>query len=369
MGLLRKLMHARVDQGHLDAIERGLSGNVTTEMNLEIGDLSDVARGEPKVMDWLKNGRDLSMDGLYNLYSEDTVNFRASLHEFLDRYGSRANSEIDISRPRWRDDPSPLFQVIRGNLTNDEEGHHRTHHQKLMKDGLEAANHIIMCAPWYKRFLVRRLIRTARALMALREHHKFLFIRVLDEVRRAVQDISSILLQNGCLETEEDIWYLTIYEVAESLNWSKEMVQSVVLHQRGLHEIYSKFKPPVVLTSEGECVNVHPNSDYVPPGALPGLGVSSGVAEGIAKVVKDPTSVVLHSGEILVAQCTDPGWTPLFINASAVVMEVGGYLTHGSVVSREYNLPAVACVANATSIIKTGMTLRVDGTRGFVEII
>jgi phosphohistidine swiveling domain-containing protein len=369
MGLLRKLMHARVDQGHLDAIERGLSGNVTTEMNLEIGDLSDVARGEPKVMDWLKNGRDLSMDGLYNLNSEDTVNFRVSLREFLDRYGSRANSEIDISRPRWRDDPSPIFQVIRGNLTNDEEGHHRKHHQKLMKDGLEAANHIIMRAPWYKRFLVRRLIRTARALMALREHPKFLLIQIFDEVRKVVLDISSILVSRGFLATEDDVWYLTVEEVVKSLNWSKQMVQSVVSYQKGLHKIYSKFKPPIVLTSEGECVNIHPNSDYVPPGALPGLGVSSGVAEGIAKVVTDPTSVVLHSGEILVAQCTDPGWTPLFINASAVVMEVGSYLTHGSVVSREYNLPAVACVANATSIIKTGMKLRVDGTRGFVEII
>jgi phosphohistidine swiveling domain-containing protein len=369
MGLLRKLLANHAKKEDLDAIERGLSGNVTTEMNLEIGDISDVAREEPKVMDWLKAGSGLTMDGLYSLNSGDTLKFRASLQKFLDHYGSRANSEIDISRPRWRDDPSQIFQVIRGNLTKDEKGHHRKHHQKLIRDAQEAANRIVISAPWYKRMIVRRLIRTARVLMALREHPKFLFIQVLNEVRQVVLEISSILVNRECLETEDDVWFLTLDEVVESLSWSKEMVQRVVSSQKELHAIYSKFKPPAVLTSEGECVNIHPNRDYVPPGALPGLGVSSGVAEGIAKVVKDPRSVVLHSGEILVAQCTDPGWTPLFINASGVVMEVGGYLTHGSVISREYNIPAVSCVANATSVIKTGMRLRVDGSNGFVEIL
>jgi phosphohistidine swiveling domain-containing protein len=369
MGLLRKLMHSHVDQDKLDAIERGLSGNVTTEMNLRIGDLSDVTRQEPKVMDWLKSGNDLTMNGLNSLNNSDSVKFREALKEFLECYGSRANSEIDISRPRWRDDPSSIFQVIRGNLTNEEAGYHRKHHQNLMAQGTEAAKQIIKSAPWYKRFLVRRLIRVARALMALREHPKFLLIQTLGEIRQVVLEISSIQVSKGSFDSEDDVWFLTLDEVIESLNWTKDEAHSVISYRRSLKEIYSKFKPPLVLTSEGECVNIHPNNGCIPSGALPGLGVSSGVAVGIAKVVTDPTSVVLHSGEILVAQCTDPGWTPLFINAAGVVMEVGGYLTHGSVVSREYNLPAVACVANATSKIKTGMKLRVDGTRGFVEII
>lgn len=369
MGLLRKLMHCHVDQVKLDAIERGLSGNVTTEMNLRIGDLSDIARQEPKVMDWLKSGKDLTMNGLNSLNSSDSVKFRAALEEFLERYGSRANSEIDISRPRWREDPTSIFQVIRGNLSNEEAGYHRKHHQNLIAQGTEAATQIIKSAPWYQRFLVRRLIRVSRALMALREHPKFLLIQTLGEIRQVVLEIAAIQVSKGYFDAEDDVWFLTLDEILESQNWTKEKVHSVVSYQKNLKDIYSKFKPPLVLTSEGECVNIHPNNGCIPPGALPGLGVSSGVAVGIAKVVTDPTSAVLHSGEILVAQCTDPGWTPLFINASGVVMEVGGYLTHGSVVSREYNLPAVACVANATTKIKSGMKLRVDGTRGFVEII
>jgi phosphohistidine swiveling domain-containing protein len=369
MGILRKLVATDVDEEYLDAIERGLSGNVTTEMNLAIGDLADVARKEPRVMNWLKSGQDLTMSGLYNLYSGDTMKFRAAFQDFLDRYGSRANSEIDISRPRWRDDPSPIFQAVRGNLANTEEGHHRKHHEKLIKDGLKAANHIISSVPWYKRILVQRLIQVARSLMAVREHPKFFMIKVLDEVRQVILEISSTLVKRGYLESEVDIWFLTLDEIAESLDWSKEKLQRVVAHQKEMYEVYSRLKPPIVLTSEGECVNISPNSVNIPSGALPGFGVSSGVAEGVAKVVMDPTSVVLHSGEILVAQCTDPGWTPLFLNAAGVVMEVGGYLTHGSVVSREYGLPAVSCVENATSVIKTGMVLRVNGTSGYVEIL
>jgi phosphohistidine swiveling domain-containing protein len=259
--------------------------------------------------------------------------------------------------------------VIRGNLTKDTKGHHREHHQKLTHQAGEAARRIIISTPWYKRMIVHRLIRSARALMALREHPKFLFIQVLNEVCIVVLEISSILVSRDCLKNVDDVWFLTIDELLESFNWSKEMVKDVVSRRKELYETYSKLRQPPVLTSQGKCVDIHPNSDYVPPGALPGLGVSSGVAEGIAKVVTDPTSVVLHSGEILVAQCTDPGWTPLFINACGVIMEVRGYLTHGSVISREYNIPAVSCVANATSVIKTGIKFRVDGSNGFVEIL
>lgn len=369
MGMLRKLVGTDVDKEYLDAIERGLSGNVTIEMNLAIGDLADVARKEPKVMRWLRSGQDLTMSGLYNIDCGDTINFRAALLDFLDQYGCRANSEIDIARTRWRDDPTSIFQAVRGNLANTEEGHHRKHHKKLMKDGLKATNHIIASVPWYKKILVHRLIHVARSLMAVREHPKFFLIKVLNEVRQVIVEISSILVAKGCLESEGDIWFLSLDEIIDSLDWTKEKLHSVVAHQKELYEMHSRLKPPIVLTSEGECVNISPSSGNIPLGALPGFGVSPGIAEGVAKVVKDPTSAVLHSGEILVAQCTDPGWTPLFLNAAGVVMEVGGYLTHGSVVSREYGLPAVSCVQNATSVIKTGMVLRVDGTIGYVEIL
>jgi pyruvate,water dikinase len=113
MGILRKLVSTDVEKEYLDAIERGLSGNVTVEMNLAIGDLADVARKEPKVMIWLRSGQDLTMSGLYSIDCGDTINFRAALQDFLDQYGCRANCEIDIARTRWRDDPTSIFQARR----------------------------------------------------------------------------------------------------------------------------------------------------------------------------------------------------------------------------------------------------------------
>jgi phosphoenolpyruvate synthase/pyruvate phosphate dikinase len=126
--------------------------------------------------------------------------------------------------------------------------------------------------------------------------------------------------------------------------------------------------PPRVITSEGEIVQAQLAGDAAPPGALIGTGVSAGVIEGVARVVRDSTTAVLHAGEILVAPFTDPGWTPLFINAAGLVMEAGGMMTHGSVVAREYGIPAVVSVDGATTIIRTGQRILVDGTRGFVTI-
>jgi pyruvate,water dikinase len=201
--------------------------------------------------------------------------------------------------------------------------------------------------------------------MAVREDHTFLFVQILDEVRLAVHEVSSLILhERGCLERIHDMLLLTV----ESLKWTKERLHSVISQQKEVYEMYSKFKPPVLLTSEGECANIHPDCGNVPLDARPGIGVSAGIAEGIAKVVTDPTSVVLHTGEFWLLRLPILDG-PLSLSMLAVVMLVGGYLTSGLVVSREYDLPADACVANATSVIKTGVQLRVYGTRGNVEVI
>jgi phosphoenolpyruvate synthase/pyruvate phosphate dikinase len=356
----------------LEALRRGLSGNVTTDMDLKIGDLADVARSEPATAAWLQEGTNLTTSGLEDLAAkEGTDKFRNALSAFLDQYGCRCAGEIDMGRQRWMDDPSSVLQVIRGNLTNNEPGHHRAHHERLFKAGEEAAKRLIDAAPWYKRVFVTRFVRIARSLGALREHHKFLLIQILYEVRRAVIDVASLLEETGDIARESDVWMLTLDEIEAALQRDeiRGSLKGIVSKRKEEFERESKLKPPAVLTSEGECVTTQPNNDHVPEGALGGLAVSSGVVEGVAKVVIDPTTAVLHSGEILVCPCTDPGWTPLFINAAGIVMEVGGYLTHGSVVSREYGIPAVSCIATATTTIKTGMKLRVDGSRGFVQIL
>jgi pyruvate,water dikinase len=127
--------------------------------------------------------------------------------------------------------------------------------------------------------------------------------------------------------------------------------------------------PPRVMTEDGEIPVFRHSTENMPEGALVGSPASAGVVEGIARVILDPTKEILHKGEILVAPFTDPGWTPLFINAAGLVMEVGGQLTHGSVVAREYGIPAVVSVPDVTKTIQTGQRIRVDGDQGFVQIL
>jgi pyruvate,water dikinase len=129
------------------------------------------------------------------------------------------------------------------------------------------------------------------------------------------------------------------------------------------------LSPPRIITSDGELPTARHNREGLPEGALVGTAVSPGIVEGIARVVRDPTSETLQPGEILVAPFTDPGWTPLFINAAGLVMEVGGLMTHGSVVAREYGIPAVVAVPNATTEIETGQMLRLNGDGGYVELL
>src|SRR5207253_276438 len=128
-------------------------------------------------------------------------------------------------------------------------------------------------------------------------------------------------------------------------------------------------KPPVAISSDGETPAVAHALADLPEGALPGTAASGGVAEGLARVVTDPDREVLRAGEILVAPFTDPGWTPLFVHAAAVVTEVGGLMTHGAVVAREYGIPAVVSVAGATEAIEDGALIRVNGTEGYIEIL
>ena len=132
---------------------------------------------------------------------------------------------------------------------------------------------------------------------------------------------------------------------------------------------HQALTPPRLITSAGEILKAHIDNSHAPQGALIGSPVSAGIIEGIAKVITDPTTEVLHKGEILIAPFTDPGWTPLFVNAAGLVTEVGGLMTHGSVIAREYGLPAVVGVLDATKIIKTGDRVRVHGDAGYVEIL
>jgi pyruvate,water dikinase len=177
------------------------------------------------------------------------------------------------------------------------------------------------------------------------------------------------LVGDGRIDQIDDIWHLELTELIDFVADPSREIRPLIAQHRAEFSRFHKLAPPRVITSDGEIINVIPSREGFPEGALVGSAASSGTIEGIAKVIMDPNKDVLAKGEILIAPFTDPGWTPLFINAAALVMEIGGLMTHGSVVAREYGIPAVVGVSDATRQIKTGQHIRVHGDAGFVEIL
>lgn len=374
-GMVGRLMLVRLtgDPVGVDAILRGLHGNATTAMDLEVGDLADLARRHPAVVECLTSRPPAAALAAVGAV-EGGPDFLAALQAFVDRYGMRGPSEIDITRPRWGEDPAPLIQVVVGSLQHATGGTHRVQHARQVADG-EAAVARLVASARRGRFgaarsaAVGRLARAVRGLLAAREHPKFLLVQVLGRVKRVILAAGADLVAAGRLDAVEDVWFLGLGELAEAIESPGADLRARVAERRAEHLRFRHLRPPRVMTSDGEIPHVAYRRSDLPPGALPGSPASAGTVEGIARVVLDPTTEVLSPGEILVAPFTDPGWTPLFINAAGLVMEVGGLMTHGSVVAREYGIPAVVGVLDATRLLRTGQRVRVDGDRGCVEVL
>lgn len=373
--ILRKLLAGRGVDRELLTLAQGLDGNVATEMDMQLGDVADVARAHPAVVSHLKNADPRQV--LTTVRSvEGGAAFANALQAFLQRYGMRCGSEIDISRPRWSEDPTPLIQILIGNLAREEPRTHRVHHAQLKKQGLDAAEALVRAASPLTRPLVRRLVRVCRHNLAIREHPKFLLVQWLAMMKTVTLHCADVLVREGRLRTRADVFFLTMPEIRQAMRAMSTAPRgnvpdfdSLVSQRQDEHRHNQKLTPPRVMTSEGERVISRHATDHLPANAVAGTAASPGIAEGRAKVVRDPSTAILEAGEILVAPFTDPGWTPLFINAKGLVMEVGGLMTHGSVVAREYGIPAVVSVPDATTIIRTGQMIRVNGDEGFVEIL
>ncbi len=387
-GMFAQQMLLRLAKRHnvareAEATMRGLSGNVTTEMDLAVGDLADAARQSPQLVNQLQNG---DIEAALETAASDPAArlFHQALQQFLGQYGMRGPSEIDIARPRWGDDPGSLLRMVAGNLGHKEAGNHRAHHQKMAREGEAAADKLEAAVRHgllgrLRARLVRRLVRVGRNHMAAREHPKFLIIQIMGLVRTAVLEAAEMLVEDGRLDAVEDVWYLSLPELIGLFEKTADAPtvanprlidpRPLIAQRQADYCHYAKLTPPRIITSDGETPTAQLKRDGVPEGALVGTPVSPGIVEGIARVVLDPTKETVQPGEILVAPFTDPGWTPLFINAAGLVMEVGGLMTHGSVVAREYGIPAVVAVPGATTRIETGQRIRVNGDGGFVELL
>ena len=372
--LIKQIGAGRADPNALEAFDLAHPGNVVNDMNLAIGDLADLARQSPQLMAlFAKLGSDSAAFLAEARTQPNSTPFFEAWDQFLAQYGCRASAEIDIYAPRWYEEPLPVLQVI-ASFLQKEAGSHRTQHAELAAKRDAATATLIDTAEkarlgGVRSRILRRMLHVSANGAVLREHHKFTLIQILRVVKEEVKVIGERFSAENKIDQPDDLFFLSWPELLAFSQDALPNARMLIAKRRAELNQYAHMTPPVILTSDGETPAARYTVDDAPEGALVGNPVSPGVVEGTARVIRDPLTETLNPGEILVAPFTDPGWTPLFINAGGLIMEVGGAMTHGSVVAREYGIPAIVGVPDATTALQSGQRLRIDGSRGVIEVL
>ncbi|MFF4663832.1 rifamycin-inactivating phosphotransferase [Streptomyces sp. NPDC001282] len=355
-----------------DTLTLSAPGNVTSEMGLALLDVADVIRPRPEVVAFLQDVEDEGfLDELGKLAGGTEA--RDAMEAYLDRYGMRCVGEIDITRPRWRERPTTLVPVILDNVRNFEPGAAERRFEQGRQKARKKEQDVLarlrdLPDGDRKADETKRMIDRVRTFIGYREYPKYGIVSRYFVYKQALLAEAERLVQAGVLPEKEDIFYLTFQECHDVVR-SNQVDEQLIQQRKDAFRSYHALTPPRVLTSDGEAVTGAYRRDDVPAGALVGLPVSAGTIEGRARVVLDMAQADLEAGDILVTTCTDPGWSPLFVGITGLVTEVGGLMTHGAVIAREYGLPAVVGVEQATRLIRDGQRIRVHGTDGFVEIL
>ncbi len=339
-----------------DTLTRSVPHNITSEMGLALLDLADVIRPHPEVVAFLRQveGDENFLDELDELAGGREA--RDAIRAFLDRYGMRCVGEIDITRPRWSERPTTLVPVILGNIKNFEPGAAERRFEQGRQEAWNKEQELLerlQAQPGGERKAeeARRMIDRVRTFIGYREYPKYGMVSRYFVYKQALLEEAERLVQAGVLREKEDIFYLTFAELHNVVRANQ--VDDQLIHERkDAFRSYQALTPPRVLTSDGEVIAGAYRRDDVPAGALVGLPVSAGIIEGRARVIHDMAEADLEAGDILVTAYTDPSWSPLFVAITGLVTEVGGLMTHGAVIAREYGLPAVVGVEQATRLIQ-----------------
>ncbi|CAN5596298.1 phosphoenolpyruvate synthase [soil metagenome] len=357
-------------------ITRGLPHNVTTEMDLVLWSTAQKIRGDATAFAHFQTHDAANLAQQYQAQNLPK-SAQDAVASFLKRYGMRGVAEIDLGRTRWRENPVQVMQMVQSYLQIADPA---LAPDVMFRRGEAVAQQVIddlitavkrEPGGGRKARLIGWMAHRMRALAGLRESPKFFLIQIMGIVRQALLQSGEALVQQAVLERPDDIFFLHLEELkglaaGYAINWKALIVERRALYER---EKLRRQIPRVLLSDGRAFYDGVRSAGPAQAGVLTGTPVSPGVVEGIVHVVFDPHTSQLAPGEILVCPGTDPAWTPLFLAAGGLVMEVGGLMTHGSVVAREYGIPAVVGVHEVTSRLQTGQRVRVDGMRGEVVVL
>ncbi|PEP71964.1 phosphoenolpyruvate synthase [Bacillus wiedmannii] len=360
------------EKNSADTLSQSVQNNITSEMGLALLDVADVIRPYPEVIAYLQHvENDNFLDELVQFKGGEKA--RDAILTFLNKYGMRCSGEIDITKTRWSEKPTTIIPMILNNIRDFEAGASKRKFEKGLQEALNKEEELLerlqhLPEGTQKVEETKRMIRNIRNCIGYREYPKYGMINRYFIYKQALLKEAEQLVQNGVIHEVDDIYYLTFEELHEVVRTNK-LDYEVIHKQKNEYKLYEKLTPPRVMTSDGEIITGKYKRENLPADAIVGLPVSSGVVEGRARIILNMEEANLEEGDILITAFTDPGWTPLFVSIKGLVTEVGGLMTHGAVIAREYGLPAVVGVENATKRIKDGQRIRVHGTEGYVEVL
>ena len=358
-----------------DTLTRSVPGNVTSEMGLALLDVADVIRAHPDVVAFLEcvdvDADDDLLESVAGL--DGGPRARDAIRAYLDRYGMRCVGEIDITRPRWSERPAALVPALLGNVRAFAPGEGRRRFEQGRREARDKEQELLerlraLPQGELKADETKRTIDRVRTFAGYREYPKYGIVSRYALYKRALLREAERLVRAGMLHEKEDCFHLTFQEFHEAVR-ANAVDGDLIARRKHALRSHRALTPPRVLTSDGEVVAGTYRRDDAPAGALVGLAVSGGTVEGRARIVTDLAAADLEPGDILVTAYTDPSWSPVFVGIKGLVTEVGGLMTHGAVIAREYGLPAVVGVERATRLIPEGRRIRVHGTDGFVEVL
>ncbi|MEG7843771.1 phosphoenolpyruvate synthase [Bacillus mobilis] len=355
-----------------DTLSQSVQNNITSEMGLVLMDVADVIRPYQEVITYLQHVEDDSfLNELVQFKGGEEA--RDAILTFLNKYGMRCSGEIDITKTRWIEKPTTIIPMILNNIRDFEYGASKRKFEEGLQEALKKEEELVnrlkqMPDGKQKVEETKRMIRNIRNCIGYREYPKYGMINRYFIYKQALLKEAEQLVQSGVIREVDDIYYLTFEELHEVVRTNK-LDYELIQKQKNDYKLYEKLTPPRIMTSDGEIITGKYKRENLPADAIVGLPVSSGVIEGRARVILNMEEANLEEGDILVTAFTDPGWTPLFVSIKGLVTEVGGLMTHGAVIAREYGLPAVVGVENATKLIKDGQRIRVHGTEGYIEVL
>lgn len=361
------------DKNVADTLTKSLNHNVTTEMGLALCDVADIIRKYPEVLEYIsQNPTDEKFfEEMEKLPGGNETS--EAFREFLSKYGMRCPGEIDITKERFEEKPTQLIPIILNNIRVLKPNEHRIRFQAGRQEAKDKEEEIInrvknLPGGSKKVEKIEKSISLLRNFIGCREDPKYYIVRRYQVYKKVLMKEAHQLLEKGIIKSAEDIFYLYLDELIDVVS-TNNLDYSIIEERRENYVLYEKLTPPRVFTSEGFVPPSSFATGNLPKGAISGIPVSTGIVEGRARVVLSVDEAKLDEGDILVTQFTDPSWTPLFVTIKGLVTEVGGFTTHGAVITREYGLPGVVGVENATKLIKDGQRIRVNGTEGYVEIM